>query len=236
MALEYIAQRTDLIDQWLRASNALDQYRLGYDVEYLHTTASILCDSVGGLAEDHQFWADLHAAAGLVSEHSEGIEQLAGDFDELLANEVGLLEHFMEPAAAIRLVSEVGLSVERLRFRADAAAVEQLRAGALRLAQENCQRMPGRPEAAEPVGGWPAPAGMVEDMSTEAAHPVRKKLVRALRLGLKGVQFTAGAALVAGNAATGVGLLPVAAGGPVGWAVIAGSVATGSGAMASAVK
>jgi len=229
MALDYVASREDLIEDWIGASVSLDRFRSENEPGHLHKAASILCRSLTELAQDRQFWADLREGVGEI-EHGETLEQVLGDFDELLATELEILKHVMPPEHAYRLVSEVGLSVRRLRMDPDTLGVEQLEAGSARLGQAVCESETGIGELAQDAEADPV-EGSLDRVLEDEAQPRRRRIVQALQATTKGVAFLGGAALVVGNAGVAVGTIPLAAGGPPGWAIIATSFATGGGAM-----
>jgi hypothetical protein len=257
--LEYIASRSDLIDDWIAASVALDRFRsaekarppgsarsLGrktglkkhaqpHGLRHLHEAARILCRSLEGLAADHLYWADLTEGVVDAQRHAESLEQLFGDYDELLAIELEVLKHVMGAAHAYRLISEVGMMVQRLRVDPDVLGVEQLRAGSARLGDAACKSMTVIDDIARD-GRAPGATGTLEDLLHDDAQPRRRRIVQALQATAKGVSFLAGGVLAVGNAGVAVGTIPIAAGGPPGWAVIAGSLGTGVGAMKTALS
>lgn len=253
VALEYIASRTDLVDDWIAASVALDRFRsdqmpaslglldrLGrrtrfkkhvqpHGLRHLHDAARILCRSLEGLAADHRFWADLYEGVVDAQRNAEPLEQLFGDYDELLAFELEVLKHVMGAADAYRLISEVGM-VQRLRIDPEVLGVERLRAGSARLGDAACMSMGVIDDVARD-GRAPRATGTLEDLLHDDAQPRRRRIVQALQATAKGVLFLAGGVLVVGNAGMAVGTVPIAAGGPPGWTVIAGSLVAGVGAM-----
>ena len=243
MALEYIASRTDLIDDSIEASIALDPFRssdkqvhaglldrLGrksrlkkdvhpHGLRHLGEAARILCRSLEGLAADHQFWADLHDGVVDAQRKGEPVEQLFGDYDELLAIELEILKHVMGDEHAYRLISETGMIVQRLRLDADALGVEQLRAGSARLGDEACRSASVIDDLARD-GRAPRATGTLEDLLHDHAQPRRRRSCSPPSH--QASLFLAGGVLVVGNAGVAAGTVPIAAGGPPGWTVISG--------------
>lgn len=253
MGLDYIASRTDLIDDWIAASVSLDRFRSGdkpahvglldrlgrrtglrkhrqpHGLRHLGEAARILCRSLQVLAADHRFWADLNEGVVEAQRNAEPLEQLFGDYDELLAVELEVLKHVMGADHAYRLISETGMVVQRLRLDPDALGVEQLRAGSARLGDAACRSASVIEDVAR--DGRPQATGTLEDLLHDDAQPRRRRIVQALQATAKGVIFLAGGVLVVGNAGVAAGTVPIAAAGPPGWTVIAGSLAAGVGAM-----
>jgi len=112
---------------YVEATSILEEFQKTGEVERLQKAAAILCDGVGRLCEDGDFWTALNDLPRLIEKDRKDVDQLLADVDELLRQEEIILTKALGQQKALRLIGDLGMAIGLVREHQGGLAAEILR-------------------------------------------------------------------------------------------------------------
>jgi hypothetical protein len=170
-----------ILDLYSEASERLEGFRGSGDEQALQAAAWVLCDGLGRLQEDAEFWGTLSRVLDArEAERADALESLR-DVEGFLAIEFKIMTDLKGEPFAARLLGDVAAAVDQAQVWPDPVSVQVLQMRITDLRDLVCAAQgPPDPDPAQ-RRGW---------------------LARGVRAVAKGVKFVSGAAMCAGDLAT----------------------------------
>lgn len=171
-----------ILDRYSEASEDLEAFRRSSNEQALAAAARNLCNGLGRLQEDGEFWGTLSGVLNTSdgSQRADALERLR-DVDGFLAVEFQIMTQLKGEKFAARLLGDVAAAVDHVQAWPDPAGVQTLRMRVTDLRDLVCA---------------------VQEPPEREPEKRRRWLARGVRAVAKGVKFVGGAAMCAGDLAT----------------------------------
>jgi hypothetical protein len=177
-----------ILDLYNEASDRLELFRGTGDDQALSAAAWTLCDGLGRLHQDAEFWGTLsNTLEASEPERTDALERLR-DVEGFFTVEFDIMTRLKGEPFAARLLGDIAAAVDHVQVWPDPAGVEVLRMRVIDLRELVCTAQGSPDPEPEQRRGW---------------------LAKGVRAVAKGVKFVSGAALCAGDLATIHGLVHV---------------------------
>jgi hypothetical protein len=170
-----------ILDLYSEASDRLELFRGTGDHQALSAAASALCNGLGRVQEDAEFWGALSKVLEVSEpQRIDALERLR-DVEGFLAVEFDILTRLKDEPFAARLLGDIAGAIDHIQAWPDPAGVEVLRMRVTGLRDLACAAQGSPDPEPEERRGW---------------------LAKGIRAVAKGVKFVSGAAMCAGDLAT----------------------------------